>query len=84
MVRRIVGYRRLEGLDVAAALSRLNATTRLYVSFFQPSFKLASKRRVGARASRCHHAPATLVGTWYVASELRSWTLQTDTAVGSK
>ena len=59
VVRRIVGYRRLEGLDAAAALSRLYATTRLYVNFFQPSFKLASKRRDGARVSKRYHAPAT-------------------------
>ena len=59
VVRRIVGYRRLEGLEAAAALSRLYATTRLYVNFFQPSFKLASKRRDGARVGKRHHAPAT-------------------------
>ena len=59
VVRRIVGYRRLEGLEAAAALSRLYATTRLYVNFFQPSFKLASKRRDGARVSKRYHAPAT-------------------------
>ena len=59
VVRRIVGYRRLEGLDAAAALSRLYATTRLYVNLFQPSFKLASKRRDGARVSKRYHAPAT-------------------------
>ena len=35
------------------------ATTRLYVNFFQPSFKLASKRRDGARVSKRYHAPAT-------------------------
>ena len=59
MVRRIVGYRRLEGLEAAAALSRLYATTRLCVNFFQASFKLASKRRDGARVSKRYHAPAT-------------------------
>ena len=59
VVRRIVGYRRLEGLEAAAALSRLYATTRLYVNFFQPSFKLKSKRRDGARVSKRYHAPAT-------------------------
>ena len=59
VVRRIVGYRRLEGVEAAAALSRLYGTTRLYVNFFQPSFKLASKRRDGARVSRRYHAPAT-------------------------
>lgn len=59
VVRRIVGYRRLEGLDAAAALSRLYATTRLFVNYFQPSFKLASKHRDGARVRKCYHAPAT-------------------------
>ena len=59
IVRRIVGYRRLEGLEAAAALSRLYTTTRLFVNFFQPSFKLASKRRDGARVSKRYHAPAT-------------------------
>ena len=53
VVRRIVGYRRPKGLEAAAALSRL------YVNFFQPSFKLASKRRDGARVSQRYHAPAT-------------------------
>ena len=59
IVRRIVGHRRLEGLEAAAALSRLHTTTRLFVNFFQPSFKLASKRRDGARVGRRCHAPAT-------------------------
>lgn len=59
VVRRIVGYRRLEGLEAAAALSSLYATTRLFVNFFQPSFKLADKRRDGARVIKRYHAPAT-------------------------
>ena len=59
VVRRVVGYRRLEGLEAAAALSRLYMTTRLFVNFFQPSFKLASKRREGARVSKRYHPPAT-------------------------
>ena len=46
IVRRIVGYRRLEGPEAVAALSQLYATVRLFVNFFQPSFKLASKTRV--------------------------------------
>ena len=36
VVRRIVGYRRLEGVAAAAALARLYATVRLFVNFFQP------------------------------------------------
>ena len=59
VVRRIVGYRRLEGLVAAAALARLYATARLFVNFFQPSFKLAGKAREGARVRKRYHAPAT-------------------------
>lgn len=59
VVRRLVGYRRLEGIAAAEALSRLYAASRLFVNFFQPSFKLAEKRRVGARVSKRYHVPET-------------------------
>jgi len=59
VVRRLVGYRRLEGLAAAAALARLYTAARLFVNFFQPSFKLASKTRVGAKVSKAYHTPAT-------------------------
>jgi hypothetical protein len=59
VVRRIVGYRRLEGWAAAAALARLYATVRLFVNFFQPSFKLAGKEREGARVRKRYHPPAT-------------------------
>lgn len=59
VVRRLVGYRRLEGLAAAAALSRLYAASRLFVNFFQPSFKLAAKVRVGAKVRKTYHAPET-------------------------
>jgi hypothetical protein len=59
VVRRIVGYRRLEGLQAAAALAQLYATVRLFVNFFQPSFKLAVKERNGARVIKRYHPPAT-------------------------
>jgi hypothetical protein len=32
---------------------------RLYVNFFQPSFKLKSKTREGAKVIKKYHAPAT-------------------------
>ncbi len=32
---------------------------RLYVNFFQPSFKLRSKRREGAKVKKCYFKPAT-------------------------
>ena len=59
IVRRIVGYRRLEGPEAVAALSQLYATVRLFVNFFQPSFKLASKTRDGAHVCKRYHPPAT-------------------------
>jgi len=59
VVRRLVGYGRLEGLAAAESLTRLYAASRLFVNFFQPSFKLAEKTRYGARVSKRYHAPQT-------------------------
>ena len=59
VVRRAVGYRRFEGLEAAALLARLYAALRLYVNFFQPSFKLAAKARDGAKVTKRYHPPAT-------------------------
>jgi len=59
VVRRIVGYRRYVGLEAAAALGRLYISVRLFVNFFQPSFKLASKTRDAARVTKRYHPPAT-------------------------
>ena len=59
VVRRTVGYRRFEGLEAAAVLARLYAALRLFVNFFQPSFKLAAKAREGAKVTKRYHPPAT-------------------------
>jgi hypothetical protein len=59
VVRRIVGYRRYVGLEAAAALGRLYISVRLFVNFFQPSFKLARKTRNGARVTKHYYPPAT-------------------------
>jgi hypothetical protein len=59
VVRRLVGYRRFEGLESAKALAELYAASRLFVNFFQPSFKLAEKQRDGAKVYKRYHAPAT-------------------------
>jgi hypothetical protein len=59
VVRRTVGYRRFEGLQAATMLARLYAALRLYVNFFQPSFKLATKARDGAKVMKRYHSPAT-------------------------
>jgi hypothetical protein len=59
VVRRAIGYRRFEGLEAAAVLARLYAAMRLFVNFFQPSFKLAAKARDGALVRKRYHPPAT-------------------------
>jgi hypothetical protein len=59
VVRRTVGYRRYEGLEAAAAWARLYRALRLFVNFFQPSFKLAENSRDGAKVRKRYHAPAT-------------------------
>jgi len=59
VVRRLVGYGRLEGAAAAEALSTLHEAARLYVNFFQPSFKLKSKVRDGAKVRKKYETPAT-------------------------
>jgi hypothetical protein len=59
VVRRLAGYGRLSGLAAAGALQRLYESARLYVNFFQPSFKLASKQRSGAQVQKRYHPPLT-------------------------
>jgi hypothetical protein len=55
VVRQAVGYRRYEGLEAAAALAGMYAALRLFVNFFQPSFKLARKTRDGAKVKKTYH-----------------------------
>jgi len=57
IVRRLVGYGRLSGMAATGALARLYAVSRLYINYFQPSFKLKSKQRDGARVLKHYHAP---------------------------
>lgn len=59
IVRRLVGYGRLSGTEATKTLAQLYASSRLYINFFQPSFKLKSKMREGARVKKVYHAPAT-------------------------
>jgi hypothetical protein len=59
IVRRLVGYGRLSGHKALAALTELYAVSRLYVNFFQPSFKLKSKVREGAKVTKTYHMPMT-------------------------
>jgi hypothetical protein len=59
VVRRLVGYGRLTGLAAAGTLQCLYASARLYVNFFQPSFKLASKQRKSAQVHKRYYPPLT-------------------------
>lgn len=59
IVRKLLGYRRFEGLAAARAITRLYAASRLFVNFFQPSFKLASKQRDGAKVTKHYYPPQT-------------------------
>ena len=59
IVRKLVGYGRLSGVEATKALATLYASSRLYVNFFQPSFKLKSRTRDGARVHKIYFTPAT-------------------------
>jgi hypothetical protein len=59
VVRRLVGDQRLEGPQAVEALGRLFQAARLFVNFFQPSFKLKEKIRTGTRVVKRYHAPET-------------------------
>ncbi len=51
------GYERFAGLIAGQALARLFAFVGLYTNFFQPSFKLISKQRHGARTRKRYDRP---------------------------
>jgi len=59
IVRRLMGYGRFDGVETTRVMGRLYAAARLYVNFFQPSFKLKEKRREGAKVIKRYHAPST-------------------------
>ncbi len=59
VIRRFIGYQRFSGIVAGQALPLLLPSHALYVNFFQPSFKLRSKRREGAKVKKCYFKPAT-------------------------
>jgi hypothetical protein len=59
VVRRLLGYGRLSGVEATAAVGALYASARLFINFFQPCFKLKSKQRDGALVRKQYHAPRT-------------------------
>lgn len=59
VVRRFTGYGRFVGIVAAQMLSHLYQQTRLFVNFFQPSFKLRAKTKVGSKVKKSYFPPAT-------------------------
>lgn len=59
VVRRFVGYERHSGMLAGQCLARLFQSVRLFVNYFQPSMKLRSKTREGAKVKKVYHKPAT-------------------------
>jgi hypothetical protein len=59
VVRSLVGYARYEGAEAVAYLNRIYAKHRLSVNFFEPSMKLVSKSRTGARVTKKYDAAKT-------------------------
>jgi hypothetical protein len=53
------GCGRFHGVETARVMGRLYAAARLYVNFFQPSFKLRERRREGAKVIKRYHPPST-------------------------
>ncbi len=54
-------------MSATQALAQMYASSRLYINYFQPSFKLKSKTRDGAQVHKVYHPPMTpcdrLLGT---------------------
>jgi len=59
VIRRMVGYERFSGVVAGQALAHLYQAARLYVNYFQPSFKLLKKIRNGAKVRRFYDPPVT-------------------------
>ncbi len=59
VVRRFAGYERFAGVVAGQCLAGLFQAVRLFVNYFQPSFKLKAKIREGAKVKKTYHPPAT-------------------------
>ena len=59
VVRRIVGYDRFEGRAAWEALGEMYRILRVYINFFQPSLKLISKERNGAKVKKKYDTAKT-------------------------
>ena len=62
IVRSFVGHDRYSGQVTGQTMARLYDALRLYVSFFQPSFKLIDKSREGSATVKRYSPPTTPCG----------------------
>lgn len=59
VIRKMVGHARFSGLVAGQVLAHLLQAVRLYVNYFQPSFKLRERIREGGKVKRTYYPPAT-------------------------
>jgi len=59
IVRKYLGYQRFSGPVACQTIAHLFDCVRWYVNMFQPSFKLLSKTRDGAKVTKKFHSPQT-------------------------
>jgi len=75
VVRRAVGYQRFDSDEQLRLLNELYEVLDLYNNFFQPSMKLKSKARQGARVTKKYHEARTpyqrLLDSAYISAETK-------------
>jgi len=59
MVRRTIGYQRYESQAAQQLLAEIYEVLHLYTNLFQPTFKLDSKKRTGAKVYKTYDTPQT-------------------------
>ena len=59
VIRRFLGHERYSGQVAGQTIAHLHGVMRLYVNYFQPSFKLMEKTRNGSVVTKRYSPPAT-------------------------
>jgi len=59
VIRRFVGHDRYAGIVAGQALGHLYQAGRLYVNYFQPSFKLLGKEKLASKVKKYYGKPMT-------------------------
>ena len=59
VIRRFLGHERYSGQVAGQTIAHLHGAMRLYVNYFQPSFKLVEKTRRGSAVIKRYSPPAT-------------------------